>query len=276
MFGSYGVWSKLIGSSLGVFFQGWTRGLILTLILVPILIYRKEIIPIKKNDIGWLIIFLFFTSATQAPIFYAFTHMDIGSASLLFFVTMLLTMYIVGFIFLKEKVTKFKLISFFLALLGLYTIFSFSLQRFTLFAASMATLNGVASGGEVSFSKKLTGAYSPLYVSLMSWFIIIPTNGFFSILLGEKQLLPGFHIFWLWQLCYIIVSLFAFWFVMGGLKYVEVSIGGLIGLLEVIFSVLFGILLFGESLTTRIILGAVLILSAASLPHINNLLKKQE
>lgn len=275
-FGSYGVWSKLIGTSLGTFFQGWTRGLVLSIILIPILIFKKEIIPIEKKDWGWLIVFLIFTSATQAPIFYAYTHMDIGSASLLFFVTMLLTMYIVGFIFLKEKVTKLKVISFILALLGLYTIFSFSLQKFTVLAASMAVINGIASGGEVSFSKKLTGNYSALYVSLMSWLIIIPTNGLLSLVLGEKQLLPSFHLYWLWQLCYILVSLFAFWFVIAGLKYVEASVGGLIGLLEVIFSVFFGIVLFGESLTMRIVLGAASILGAASLPHVNTLLRKQE
>ncbi|MEK7133637.1 MAG: MBL fold metallo-hydrolase, partial [Patescibacteria group bacterium] len=37
MFGSYGVWSRLLGSSFGTFYQGWTRGLIIALILFPIL-----------------------------------------------------------------------------------------------------------------------------------------------------------------------------------------------------------------------------------------------
>jgi len=275
MFGSYGVWSKLIGSSLGPLFQGWTRGLVISIVLIPLLIYKKELIPIKKKDWKWLAVFLVFTSFTQAPIFYAFTHMDIGSASLLFFSTILLTMYIVGFAFLKEKVTKLKVVSFLLALLGLYTIFSFSLQKFTLLAALMAILNGIASGGEVSFSKKLSSTYSPLYITLMSWLIVVPTNGLLSVALGEKQLLPSLELFWLWQLGYIIASLFAFWFVIEGLKYVEASIGGLMGLLEVVFSITFGILIFKESLTLRVGLGALFILLAASLPHVSSLLKKQ-
>ena len=103
MFGSYGVWSKLIGSSFGPFYQGWTRGLILTVILFPILYYGKHIVPIKKADWGWLSIFLIATSLTQAPIFYAFNHMDIGTATLLFFVSMLLTMYAVGIFSLRKK-----------------------------------------------------------------------------------------------------------------------------------------------------------------------------
>lgn len=274
MFGSYGVWSKLIGDSFGVFYQGWTRALIISLILLPILIYRKEIIPVHKKDYTWLAVFLLFTSATQAPLFYAFTHMDIGSASLLFFVTMLLTMYTVGFLFLQEKVTHVKLFSFFLALIGMYFVFSFSLEVFTLLAASMAILNGIASGGEVAFSKKLSGNYSPLYLSLLSWLIIIPTNWALSLALGETQLIPSLDIVWLWQAGYVIASLFGFWLIIAGLKYVEASIGGLLGLLEIVFSVGFGILLFGEKLTSHVAIGGFLILIAASLPQIQKLKKR--
>src|SRR3989344_4046972 len=101
MFGSYGIWSRLLGQDFGVFYQGWTRALIIAIILFPILYYKREIIKIGREDWGWLSVYLVFTSLTQAPLFYAFNHMDIGSATLLYFVTMLLTMYIVGFSFLR-------------------------------------------------------------------------------------------------------------------------------------------------------------------------------
>src|SRR4051812_44473943 len=94
MFGSYGVWSRLIGDSFGPFFQGYTRALIIAVVLLPILLWKKQIVPIARRDWGWLALFLLFTSLTQAPVFYAFNHMDIGSATLLFFVSMLLTMYL--------------------------------------------------------------------------------------------------------------------------------------------------------------------------------------
>lgn len=275
MFGSYGVWSRLMGDSFGIFYQGTSRAIIITLFLFPILFFTKQIIPIPKKDWKWLSIYLIFTSGTQAPLFYAFNHMDIGSATLLFYVGMLLTMYTVGFLFLKEKLTYPKIFSFILALIGLYFIFSFSLEEFALLAALMAILNGIASGGEISFSKKLSGNYSPLFLTLLSWIIIIPTNGLLSLLLGEHLILPSFNIIWLWQLGYVVASLFAFWFVIAGLKYVEASIGGLIGLLEIVFSVGFGILIFKEHLSLQMIFGAILILLASSLPHIYSLFKKK-
>ncbi len=274
MFGSYGVWSRLLGPSFGIFYQGWTRALLISIVLFPLLYYTKQIIPIRKSDWRWMSIFLVFTSLTQAPLFYAFNHMSIGTATLLFFVSMLLTMYVVGFGFLSEKLNKVKLTSFLIAFVGLYITFSFSLVAFSLLAASMAVLNGIASGGEVSSSKKLSGSYSPLYLSWISWIIIVITNAPISFLLHEPQPLPSFNVVWLYWIGYTIASILGFWLIIKGLKYVEASIGGLLGLLEVVFSILFGILLFNESLTIKVVVGALLILSAASLPHLVDLIRK--
>lgn len=273
MFGTYGAWSRLIGDSFGVFYQGWTRALIIAVILLPFLLYKKEILPIDKKDWGWLAVFLTFTAGTQAPLFYAFNHMDISSATLLFFVSMLITMYSVGFIFLGEKLTKVKTISFLLALVGLYFVFSFSITAFAILAALMAMLNGLASGGEVAFSKKLSDKYSPLYLTWLSWLIIIPTNGLLSVILGETQHIPSLDLAWLWQAGYVVASIFAFYLIIAGLKYLDASIGGLLGLLEVVWGIALGILIFSESLTFRTIIGAVLIIAAASLPHAYELIK---
>jgi drug/metabolite transporter (DMT)-like permease len=268
MFGSYGLWSRLIGSNFGVFYQGWTRTLLIALILFPIVLCRKEIVAIRRKDWKWMSVFLISTSLTQAPIFYAFNHMDIGTATLLFFVGMTLMMYIVGFVFLGEKATKIKLIAFVLACIGLYITFSFSLVTFSLLAASMALLNGAASGIELSSSKKLTGQYSPLYVTWLSWVVIAITNFIASVGLGEIQHIPQFNLAWLYLVIYAVVSILGFWFAIEGYKSVESSIGSLLGLLEVIFAVIFGILVFHQALTSKIMVGGILIMLAAALPHL--------
>lgn len=276
MFGSYGVWSRLIGDSFGNFFQGWTRALIILMLLVPLALWKKEIVKIKKEDIKWVIVFMFFTSITQAPIFYAFNHMDIGSASLLFFVSTFLAMYIIGTFFFGEKITAVKIISFLFAVLGMYLVFSFSISFFSIFAAAMAIVNGIASGGEIAFSKKLSDKYSPLYLIILSWFIILISNGIISVVIGEQQIMPEFTLSWFWVLCYSVTSLFAFWLVIAGLKYVDIGIGAIIGLLEIVFSVLFGILIFNEVLTFRVGAGAFLIITAAALPYLVELFYKKK
>lgn len=275
MFGSYGVWSVLIGNSFGVFYQGWTRTLLIAVILFPIVYFRKEIVPIKKSDWKWLSVFLISTSLTQAPIFYAFNHMDIGTATLLFFVGMIITMYIFGFVFLGEKTTKSKVISLLIACLGLYLTFSFSIVAFTLLAAAMALLNGVATGIELASSKKLTGSYSPLYVTWLSWAVIAITNAIVSLALGEMQYLPTFTLAWLYLVIYAIVSLLGFWFAIEGYKSTEAGVGGLLALLEVIFAVIFGAILFSQPLSLKVACGGILILFAAALPHLISLNSKK-
>jgi drug/metabolite transporter (DMT)-like permease len=271
IFGSYGTWSKLIGTSNGVFYPGWTRALLISIILFPILLLTKQIIPIQRKDWKWISMFLIFTTLTQAPLFYAFNHMDVGTATLLFFVTMLLTMYIVGFFFLQEKLTKIKIVSFLLACLGLYVTFSFSITAFSIFAALMAVVNGIASGGEVAFSKKITGSYSSLYVIWLSWIITTVTNCIISVLIGEMQVLPTLNIYWLYQGLYAIAGIIGFWLIIEGFKYVEASIGGLIGLLEIVFSILFGFLIFNEILTQKILIGGMCVVIAAALPYLTEL-----
>lgn len=276
MFGSYGLWSKLIGSGHGIFYPGWTRSLIITIGILPFLLYKKQIVPIQKTDRKWMFVFLAVTCLTQAPLFYAFNHMDVGTATLLFFVTMLMTVYLIGFLFMGEKVTKVKIYSFILAAIGLYVTFSFSIAAFSLFAALMAIINGVASGSEVGFSKKLTGTYSSLYLIWLSWLVIAITNSIISIALGEVQYGFAFNSFWMYQFIYAIAGVLGFWLVIEGFKYVEASIGGLLGLLEILFSIGFGFLVFHEGISTKVVVGGILILCASALPHLVDLVKKRK
>ena len=247
----------------------------IVVILAPILWYKKAIVKIERKDWKNISIFLFFTSLTQAPIYYAFNNMDVGTATLLFFVSMIITMYFVGIVFLKEKLTKLKIISLFLALVGLVVTFKASLISFALFAGVMAILNGIASGGEVSFSKTLE-KYSALYITFLSWIVIIVTNSVVSLLLGEIQIIPEFNIYWLYSLGYAVASILGFYLVIEGLKTTDASVGGLIGLLEIFFSFLLAYLVFGEKISLEVFIGGVLIIVAASLEDVYNLIKKKK
>jgi drug/metabolite transporter (DMT)-like permease len=268
MFGSYGVWSRLMGSAFDSFFQGWTRALIILILVVPFALWKKEIIKIKKEDWRWVGVFMVFTSLTQAPLFYAYTHISVGLTSLLFFVTMFLTMHTIGLVFFGEKITKIKIGSSLIAVFGMYLVFSFTVSSFAVFAVMMAILAGIASGGEVAFSKKISDKYSPLYLTIISWVVVLVSNCIISVAIGESQPAPALTFPWFWQVCYSVVSLFAFWIAIIGFKYVDVGIGAIIGLLEIVFSVLFGIIIFHETLSPRVAIGAVLIIAAAALPHL--------
>lgn len=274
-FGSYGVWSRLIGEDFGVFFQGYTRAIIVILILIPIGLFSGSFKKVKKQDRIWFGVMVLFGMFTQAPIFYAYNHMDIGTAILLFYASMLVTMYIVGFTFLREKLNWVKAISLVLAIIGLLFTFNISLHRFAVLAALMAIANGIASGGEVAFTKKVSDGYSTIQISVYVWLGIVVSNVIVSLLIGEAQVSPALTAPWIYQIGYAISGLLAFYFIIEGLRLIESSIGGLAGLTEIIFGIAFGYFIFHELFTPTTLIGMILILAAAAAPHMKDLYSRK-
>ena len=267
-YGSYGVWSRLLGHHFGIFFQGWVRSTIIVIVLLPVLVLGKHFKPIARQDRKWFAITMIFTVFTQAPIYFAFNHLELGTATLIFYSLFLITSYAIGWLFLGEKMTAVKIISSILAFIGLFITFGLSLATFSITAMLLAVFNGIASGGEVATSKKSTHKYSSLQLTAYSWVLILVTHLPISLMSGETQITPALNSEWLAMLGYAISGLAGFWLVIEGFKYVDASIGSLIGLLEIPFSVFFGVLLFQDKLTLPIIAGGIIILLAAVLPDL--------
>lgn len=268
LFGSYGIWAVLVGSDFGIFYQGYVRAFLVLLVLIPIVFIQKSWKPLSTNDwknYMWCIGFGVFT---QAPIYYAFQHVGVGISSLILFSMMLTTSYVVGFLLLKERPTKRKIVSLALAIIGLGITFYNSLEAFSSMALLLATINGVASGGEVATTKLIPEKFSTIQTSIIVWGAIFLTHLPLSFLFGERQLIPTFNIHWFAMIGFTFAGIFAFWLVIEGFKYIDASIGGLIGLLEIIFAIIFGVVIFKEKITISIIIGSVLIISAAILPFI--------
>ncbi len=275
-FGSYGVWSKFIGEDFGIFYQGWVRSALVLLFLIPIAYFTKSFKPVKKTDLKWILIPVLFGVATQAPLYYAFINMDIGTATLIFYSMYVITSYVVGKIFLKEKITMPKIISLFLAFLGLFLIFGISLSIFSFLALLMAGVNGIASGGEVATTKKTTEKFSSLQIGIYVWAGILITHLPLSLLFGEKQIVPELNLVWLSMCAFALAGLISFWLVIEGYKYVDASIGGLIGLFEIIAGIDFGFIIFHEELTLLTYLGGGIIILSAMLPDLTTILSRKK
>ena len=268
LFGSYGIWAVLLGSDFGPFFQGYVRALLVLLVLVPIVLLQKSWLPLSRDDwkrYSWCMGFGVFT---QAPLYYAFQNAGVGISSLIFFSMLLITSYIVGFSLLKETPTRVKIVSLVLAFLGLAFTFFNSLETFSVIALILAAINGIASGGDVATTKLIPEKFGALQTSIMVWGAIFVTHLPFSLLLGENQIIPALNIHWLAMLGFTVAGVLGFWLVIEGFKRVDASIGGLIGLLEIVFAIIFGALVFGETITSPIIIGSILIIGAAVLPYI--------
>ena len=184
---------------------------------------------------------------------------------------LMIVSYISGVISFGEKMTFVKIIALILAIVGLLFVFNLSIAGGTLIAAIMAIIAGCAAGIEVTYTKKVSDTYSPLELSIFTWAIIFISHLLLSKTVGETWVPVALNLPWLAVFGYAASSLFAFFLVILGFKYSEPSIAGVVGLLEIIFAVIFGVIFFSEALSISIVLGCLFITIAALLPNIKEL-----
>lgn len=170
LYGTYGVWSHLMGPTFAPFYQAWVRSIIIMLIMLPFMIKSKSFRKIDREDWPKVGVFIAFCICTQVPLYYAFNHAPIGTVQLIFYSMFLVTAYVVGKFYLNEKITKVKLLSILIAIVALILIFGVSLIDFAPLALLLAGFNGVASGAENMTSKKISDKYSPALLIFLGWF----------------------------------------------------------------------------------------------------------
>jgi len=273
-YGTYGVWSKLMVGTFGEFTQAWTRALLLLAILVPVGLLTRSFKPIQTSDYGWFIMICLAGGLNQAPYFFGFKHLPIGTAMILFYALLTISMYGLGKLFFNEQLTAIKYVALGLALVGLTIIYRFNLSPQQLIPALCTMGAGVMGSIAVVFSKKISNRYSEVHILTTILGAMLVSNLVISLWLGEHFPALGLTVPWFSQLGYSLAMLCANLAVIAGFKLIEPSVGGILGLLEVIFGVLLGILFFHEVMNWQMALGCLLIIVAAGASDSLNLLKK--
>lgn len=267
-YATYGIWSRLMGGAFGEFSQAWTRGLAL-LIFVLIFNFKFKIFkPILRQDLPWLALIGLSGGINQAPYYFGFQHLSIGTATLLFYAALVVGGYLLGKIFFAEKITAIKLISLFLAISGMSFVYRFQLTPPQFLAATMTIIAGLLGSITVILPRKLQGDYPEFQVMVSYFSAQILFNGLLSLFIKDSipqitNITP-----WLGQTAYAVSMLLANWAAIEGYKLYDASIGSLIGLAEIIFGVAFGVIIFHEPLTPSIVFGSLIIICAASIPHL--------
>ena len=271
-FGTYGIWSKMMSGVFDDFFQSWTRSLIVIAIMLPIAIVTKKLIKIDKKDIKWYLIYAVPGAMGVPTLYYAFTKLSVGTTLLLFYSALTISTYIYGILVFKEKMDKVKIVSLILGIIGLIVMYSLNLSE-GLFPMLIATISGLCAGTEVVFTKKLSDKYSSEQLTIgvyTACFLI--TFPIFLVLNNFSFIVESTTIAWIADFGYAISSLIAFMFVVKGYKYLESSIAGIIGLLEVPIGILLSFIIFKEQIDLSIIIGGLLIIFACMLPNLSDLI----
>ena len=268
-YASYGIWTKLMGS----FFDGYTasalRSILVVLTLLPIAIFRNRLEPLKINQNWKSITGMFIGSLfTWGPLYYAIQNAGVGISLTVSYACMVIGLFFFGWLFSNERFTKDKAIAALLGFLGLMLIFSPKSTGFNRLALGFAIISGVSVALTMICAKKQK--YNATQSTLILWITSIFANFIMAFLLKESIPKIGLHIEWVYLVLFAIASVIASWSLVSGMKLIDAGAAGILGLLEIVFGLVFGIIFFNEKLSTTIMLGASAIIIASAIPYIRD------
>jgi drug/metabolite transporter (DMT)-like permease len=268
-YASYGIWTKLMGN----FFDGFTsaaiRSLAVLLILFPFAAaYRKlEPLNLRKNwpyIVGMIIGSIF----VWGSLYYAILHAGVGISLAISYLGIIIGSFLFGWLFAGERFTRDKALAATLGALGLVFIFYSSVSHSGWVALVAALTSGIAGGANSVFSKKIH--YNALQSTMALWASALIANLSVIVILSRPLPVIGWHIEWFYMLIFVLVSIVASVTFVAGIKLVEAGAAGILGLLEIVFGVIFGVLFFSERPNIITMLGMTVIVAAAAIPYLKD------
>jgi drug/metabolite transporter (DMT)-like permease len=268
-YASYGIWTKLMGN----FFDGYTasafRSLIVLIMLLPIAKYRHEFEKLHL-DLNWKPLLGMTAGAlvVWGPFYYAVLHAGIGITVTINYAALVIGMFVMGKLLAGEKLNHNKLLSILIGLVGLGLVFSPNLHSIGLVALGAATLSGFGVAVTAVLAKQLP--YNATQSTVMLWVTGLVANTLMALVIRAKWPVIGAHLPWLYLVFFAIASVAASWLLITGLKLIDAGAAGILGLLEIVFGVLFGVLFFRERPKLLTLIGVIIITLAAAIPYLKD------
>lgn len=236
-------------------------------ILAIMLKIRRRDFSIGKADIAPLIILGILFALSSITLFSSYHHMDAGIASTILFVYPIMVALIM-FFFFKEKISAKTIACIAVALLGIALLCKSG-------EGAVVSIKGVlfVLGSALSYSiyivfvnksriNKMATIKVTMYVLTVGWIIFAAK----SLIDGQLKT-PSSEEWYLW-FCVLALSIFptiiSLICTTEAIQYIGSTPTAILGVLEPVTAVFFGVVIFGEILTTRIVIGLILVITSVT------------
>ena len=240
------------------------RYIFAALILGCIMLLRGESMRLARRDIPLMALLGIFFALSSVLLFEAYNYMDVGLASTLLFVEPVFIALIL-WIFFRERISLWTIISIAICLAGVVFLCNPGPgAHVTALGATLVILSSLAYAlYMVIINKsrigKLHGSTITFYSLLFGMIVFAARTQFFT----QVQPVPSGLIPWACIVGISIVpTIVSLMTVAISIRYIGSVAVSILGALEPITGVMFGVLLFGEILTVRASIGIVLIICA--------------
>lgn len=243
------------------------RYLIAIPILAVMLKIRRRDFSIDKKDISPLIILGVLFALSSITLFSSYHHMDAGIASTILFVYPIMVALIM-FIFFKEKISSKTIACIAVALVGIALLCKSG-------EGAVVSTKGVlfVLGSALSYSiyivfvnksriKKMATIKVTMYVLTVGWIIFAA-----KALIDGRLTTPSPEEWYLW-FCVIALSIFptiiSLICTTEAIQHIGSTPTAILGVLEPVTAVFFGIVVFNEVMTIRIFIGLILVITSVT------------
>ena len=224
--------------------------------------FQKQSFAIKRVDVLPLCIMGLLFAFSSLFLFMSYNYMDAGIASTILFVYPVLVAIIMAVVF-KEKVSPITMFSIALAFVGISMLCkspggqTLSLVGITFVFLSSLSYAIYIVGVNRSSLKDMPIAKLTFYVLLFGLSVYVVRLQFCT----ELQVIPT-PMLWINAVSLAVISLVT---MTKAIHYIGSTPTAILGALEPVTALFFGVLVFGEQLTPRIILGILMVITAVTL-----------
>lgn len=259
IFGSFGIWIRLLNQELTAYQQIFLRNLIGFLLAATIVIILKQ--KWSLRGVKPIYVFLYATLFPIAIIFFVFAMLNtrISTAIFAFYASSLLSSLIIGRIFFNDKMSGPKVFSLVLAFLGLGILsYPFSLSTF-----NWGFVFGVIAG----FFDTATNGFRRLLSGKIDRFVLVATQMLGGVIISiilinlvKQSVLVPISSFTL-----VIATIFGLllmsvsFLTLVGFKNFDLNLGTIVISSELVFATIFAALIFKEYPTAKDLIGGLFI-----------------
>lgn len=268
-YASYGIWTMLMGTFFGGNTASVLRSILVLLMLLPLAIAYRQLRRIEwRHNWRYLVGLVLSAALIWGPLYYAILNAGVGISLAINYACIVIGMFFFGWLLVGERFTKDKGLAAGLGLVGLALVFAPSVSGLGWLALGGAAISGLSGAVHYVIAKKLP--YNATQSTLCIWAASTIAGIPMAFLFRESFPAIGWHAEWLYLVIFAVASILASWTLIRGIKLIDAGAAGILGLLEIVFGVLFGVLFFHERPGLVVLLGVMVIIAAAAIPYIKD------
>ncbi len=249
----------------------------LALLIVLVIATLKKSWKFPKSERKWLIAFGVGNTIYPLMIIIATLNIKASSAIMMLYVGGIVTAFIIGSLFLKEKITKYKMISAFLALIGLAVFaYPFNIRGAALIGVVAGLLAGVLDASSNSLRKYIVKTPREILMITSFTTAVVLMSLAVAINSGPAIIAPVTVPVYVAMLVHAVCIVAVGYLLIYGFQHFDVNAGTIVLSSEIFISLIVNYFLLNESPTVNEFIGALIIFSASVAIAMNGVVKKNQ